>query len=140
MRSCLLSFLLVILVAANGYAIWQVHLLRADVTELKATLLRADEPDADTLAAHARSALRAFERGQIGKAQEELERIGELIEGARTTAGEQGERLARRLAEAKEAVAARSAEASERIRELLREITRVPAGKGAASEDAPAEP
>jgi len=140
MRSCLLSFLLVILVAASGYAIWQIHLLRADVAELKARALRADEPDADTPAAHARSALRAFERGQIRKAQEELEHIGEFIEDARTTAGEQGERLARRLAEAKEAVAARSAEASERIRELLREITRVPAGKGAASEDAPAEP
>jgi len=140
MRSCFLSFLLVILVAANGYAIWQIHLLRADVAELKTRALRADEPEADTLAAHARSALRALERGQIRKAQEELEDIGELIEDARTTAGEHGERIARRLAEAKEAVAAQSAEASERIRELLREITRLSTGKGAADEDAPAEP
>lgn len=140
MRSCFLSFLLIILVAANGYAIWQIHLLRADVTELKTRSLRADEPDADSLAAHARSALRAFERGQMEEAQEELDRLGDLIEGARTTAGEQGERLARRLAEAKEAVAARSAEASERIRDLLREITRLSTRKGAADEDAPAEP
>ena len=140
MRSCFLSLLLVILVAANGYAIWQIHLLRADVAELKTRALRAEEPEADTLAAHARSALRAFERGQIRKAQEELEHIGEFIEEARTTAGEQGERLARRLDEAKEAVAARSAEASERIRELLREITRLSTGEGAADEDAPAEP
>jgi len=140
MRSCFLSFLLIILVAANGYAIWQIHLLRADVTELKTRSLRADEPDADSLAAHARSALRAFERGQMEEAQEELDRLGDLIEGARTTAGEQGERLARRLAEAKEAVAVRSAEASERIRDLLREITRLSTRKGAADEDAPAEP
>ena len=140
MRSCFLSFLLIILVAANGYAIWQIHLLRADVAELKTRSLRADEPDADSLAAHARSALRAFERGQMEKAQEELDRLGDRIEGARITAGEQGEILSRRLAEAKEAVAARSAEASERIRDLLREITRLSTGKGAADEDAPAEP
>ena len=140
MRSCFLSFLLIILVAANGYAIWQIHLLRADVAELKTRSLRTDAPDADLLAAHARSALRAFERGQMEKAQEELDRLGDRIEGARTTAGEQGERLARRLAEAQEAVAARSAEASERIRDLLREITRLSTGKGAADEDAPAEP
>lgn len=140
MRSCLLSFLLLILVAANGYAIWQIHLLRADVAELKARSLPADELTAEALAAHARSALRAFQRGQIEKAQKELDRLGDRLEEARATAGEQGEVLARRLAEAQEAVAARSAEASERIGELLREISRLATGEPSADEEALAEP
>jgi hypothetical protein len=59
MRSCLLSVILLALLAASGYAIWQIQLLRADVAGLRAQLREDRQPTRRSMVEHARNALEA---------------------------------------------------------------------------------
>jgi hypothetical protein len=123
MRSCLLSVILVVLVAANGYCIWQIHQLRALVNEIHADMLRERARDRVSMLDHARSAIDAVARGDVDSAQAELKRLSELIEETRTMAQQQRERLQQRLGEAKEAIDRGSARAGDALEGLVRELS-----------------
>jgi hypothetical protein len=137
MRSCLLSVILLVLLAASGYAIWQIQLLRADVAGLRAQLREDRQPTRRSMVEHARNALEALGRGESERAQEELDRLGELIEQTQTMAGQKRDRLRQRLAQAKEAVARGGARASELLADLLRELSPDRAQEKPPEPDAP---
>jgi hypothetical protein len=123
MRGCLLSLVLVVLIAANGYCIWRIHELRALVAEIHADMLEERERERKSMIDHARSALDAIGRGERERAREELKRLSELIEETRTMAQQQRERLQERLADAKEAIDRGSARATELVERLVRDLS-----------------
>jgi len=124
MRGCLTSIILLALLAATGYCIWQVHLLRAEVRRLQERLARDESAPGDSMLEHARAALEAIERGELDRAQAELDRLSRLMEDARTVAAARRERLRQRLEAARKAIAQRSANAAQRVEDLVRELAR----------------
>ncbi len=124
MRSCLLLLILLALIIASGYCIWEVRETRALVDEIHADLLRERENERNSMIEHARQALEALGRGEIEDAQAELRRLSELVERTGALAGQQREVLRGRLREAKEAIDRGSARASELVERLVRELSR----------------
>ena len=134
MRGCLLSSILVVLIAANGYCIWQIHSLRALVTEIHADMLQERERERDSMVEHARNALEAIGRGEAERAQDELKRLAELVEDTRAMAQQQRERLQRRLGDAKDAIDRGSARAAELVDGLVQDLSERGNGGGGESE------
>jgi len=123
-RSCVTYVVLLALAAACAYSIWQVRLLRQDVEELQARLLAADRAARESMLDRAGAALEALRQGDLRRAQEELDRLRDMIEQAETIGAQQRDRLLRRLAAAREAVARGGARAGEVIEELGRDVAR----------------
>jgi len=119
-RSCILSLILLMLVAANGYALWEIHQIRAMLTELRSDTLRSRHIDGDSMVDVARDAAEAIGRGELERAQADLKRLGELLERTGEVADQQRERLVRQLERAQESIAQGSAKASEEIQSLVR--------------------
>jgi multidrug resistance efflux pump len=120
MRGCVTSIILLVLLAASGYCLWQIHLLRADVTAIRDHVLQEQAAESQSLADHARAALDAVKRGESERAQAELDRLAELVEESKSIVGEKRDEVRRRLGDAREAVAKGSADARDRVNELLR--------------------
>ena len=120
MRSCILSLILLVLVVANGYAIWEIHQMRAMLTELRSDALRSRDADHDSMLDVARDAAEAIGRGELERAQADLKRLGELLERTGEVADQQRQRLVRQLERAQESIAQGSAKASEEIENLVR--------------------
>jgi len=118
MRACLLSVLLLALVGASAYTIWQIHLLRAAVNDIRSEMAQERESERESLIEHARNAIEALGRGELERAEAELDRLGELAGETRTLAAEQRQRLQQLLAEAKDAVARGSSKASDIVEDL----------------------
>jgi len=123
MRSCLLSLLLLALVAANAYAIWQIHELRSSVEDIRSQMVQERENERESMIEHARNAIEALGRGELKRAEAELDRLSELMEDTRELAGEQRRRLQDLLAEARVAVAQRGARASKLLEDLRDDLT-----------------
>jgi DNA-binding GntR family transcriptional regulator len=79
---------LLVLLAASGYCLWQIQLLRADVALIREHLLQEQDPESQSLAEHARAALDAIKRGESERAQAELDRMAELVEESKSIVGE----------------------------------------------------
>jgi hypothetical protein len=125
MRGCVTLFLLLALAAVCGYSIWQIRLLRQDVRELQARVLAGERADRESMLEHARRALEALGRGELEVAEDELDRLGELIDQGRTVAADERDRLTRRLASARRAVAEGSASAADFVRDLVDDLSRL---------------
>lgn len=124
MKSCGLSLILLVLVVANGYALWEIHQMRAILTEMRADVRESRQLDVDSMADVARDAADAIGRGELDRAQADLERLTELLEQTGKTADRQRQRLIRQLEIAKEAIAQGSSKANEEIGNLVRMLSR----------------
>ena len=141
MRGCVTLFLLLALAAVCGYSIWQIRLLRQDVGELQERVLAGERADRESMLEHARRALEAVGRGELEAAEDELDRLGELIEEGRTVAADERDRLTRRLASARRAVAEGSASAADFVRDLVDDLSRLVRRDEAGGDEEPsAEP
>ncbi len=124
MRGCALSVMLLVLLAANGYSVWQIHLLRSEVARLDRALAAAEPEREADMRALAEAALEALRRGELTRAAQELERLGELIEEAGALARLRQRGLSAQLAAAQEAVSRGGEEAMSRVSELLQALPR----------------
>ncbi|MDH4178937.1 MAG: hypothetical protein OEV33_00385 [Armatimonadota bacterium] len=124
MRSCGLSLILLALVVANGYALWEIHQIRAILTEVRADVRQSRRLDRDSMADVARDAAEAIGRGELDRAQADLQRIGELLEQTGQMADQQRQRLIRQLERARESIAQGSSNAGEEIENLIHMLSR----------------
>ncbi len=124
MRSCGLLLILLMLVVANGYALWEIHQIRAILTEMRADVRQSPRIDRDSMADVARDAAEAIGRGELDRAQADLERLGELLEQTGQLADQQRQRLIRQLGRARESIARGSSKAKEEIENLVRMLSR----------------
>ncbi len=124
MRSCLLCLILATLVAANGYAIWQIHLIRANLEALGREVRRSEEErHRVSMLDYARDAAEAIGRGELERAEADLERLGELLEETRQIAESHRQRLIGQLEAAKEAMARGGERAREEVDDLIRMLS-----------------
>lgn len=141
MRGCLTILLLLVLVAGTGYCIWQVHLLREEVSQLRAGQPELQQEMTGVMVERAQSIVDALERGDFEGAQKELDGLADLIEQAQVLAEEQRSNLLRQVSEAREAIAERGERASAMVEELVDDIAKYRAEKRSAEGDeAPTEP
>jgi len=124
MRSCVLSLILLVLVVANGYTLWEIHQIRAILTEVRADVRQSRRLDGDSMADVARDAAEAIGRGELDRAQADLERLGELLEQTGEMADQQRQGLIRQLERARESIAQGSSKANEEIENLVRMLSR----------------
>jgi len=124
MRSCGLSLILLVLVVANGYALWEIHQIRAILTEVRADVRQSRRLDRDSMADVARDAAEAIGRGELDRAQADLERLRELLEQTGQMADQQRQRLIRQLERARESIAQGSSKAGEEIENLVHMLSR----------------
>jgi len=129
MRGCVTLFLFLVLAAACGYSIWQIRLLRQDVDQLQAHVLAGERVSQESMLEHAEAALRALGRGELEVAEEELDRVAELIEETRTLAADERDRLTRRLAAARKAITDGSATAVDFLQDLIQDLSHLRGGE-----------
>ena len=141
MRGCLSILLLLVLVAATGYCIWQIHLLREEVGQLRADQPELQQEMNDVMVERAQSILDALERRDFDGALRELDDLAGVIKQAQVLADDQRSNLLRQVSEAREAVAERGERASAMVEELVDDIAKYRAEKRSAEGDeAPTEP
>jgi hypothetical protein len=119
-----LILLLAALVAANGYAIWQIRLIRADLEELTREQGAVAEPERTPMLECARNAAEAIGRGEMERAQAELERLSGMLQEARHVTESQRQRLLDQLESAKRAVSRSAQRAQEEIDDLIQMLSR----------------
>jgi hypothetical protein len=141
MRGCLSILLLLVLVAATGYCIWQTHLLREEVSQLRAGQPELQQEMNDVMVERAQSILDALERRDFDGALRELDELAGVIKEAQVLADAQRSNLLRQVSEAREAVAERGERASALVEELADDIAEYRAEKRSSEGDeAPTEP
>ncbi len=119
-RGCLLSVLLPLLLAANGYAIWQIQMLRGEVVGLRKDLAEQRGETRLSMADYARDAAEAFGRGEIARAQADLERLSEMAQEAKQLADERRRQLLDQVQAARDAVAKGEADSRRRLDQIAR--------------------
>jgi len=130
-----------VLAAACGYSIWQVRLLRQDVTQLQERVLASERVSRESMLEHARAALEAVGRGELEVAGRELDRLAQLVAQARTLAADERDRLTRRLAAARKALADGSATAVDFLQDLVQDLSHRRGGESSeASGETGSEP
>jgi multidrug resistance efflux pump len=123
MRGCILPPILILLLAANGYAIWQIHLMRGEIAGLRGELARQRGEVQMSMMDYARDAAEAIGRGEIARAQADLERIGEMAQETRQMADERRRQLVAQIQAAQEAVSRGGEAAREKIERLVQFLT-----------------
>jgi hypothetical protein len=122
MRNCVASLALLLLLAVNGYALWQIVRLRAEVSELRATVATLEtrpQSDADL----AETALQAAQQGQWERARAALQALADRIEDTEALADRPRREVQRRLAEARTALDRKRQEATAAIQALCGELS-----------------
>jgi hypothetical protein len=141
MRGCLTILLLLVLVAATGYCIWQIHLLREEVGELRGGRPEVRQEMNDVMVERAQSILDALERRDFDSALRELDDLAGVIKQAQVLADDQRSNLLRKVSEAREAVSERGERASAMVEELVDDIAEYRDEKRSSQGDvAPTEP
>lgn len=138
MRGCLLSLILLALIAGNAYCIWELRNLRADVNDMRDEMAADYAEERISMLDHARKAMEALGRGELEVAQNEVERLRELVEGAGRMAREQQERLLDELDRIRRAISEGGEEAVQRLARIVGELSR-PAGTDAEPLEEPGE-
>ena len=124
MRGCILSPILALLLVANGYAGWQIHLMRGEIAGLRDELARQRGQAQMSMADYARDAAEAFGRGEISRAQADLKRISEMAQQTGRMTEERKRQLQAQLEAARQAMARGGEEARRRIDEVARLLSR----------------
>jgi hypothetical protein len=116
----LLPPILVLLLAANGYTIWQIHLMRGEIAGLRAELRTQTAETQMSMTDYARDAAEAVGRGEIARAQEDLRRIGEMAQETKRMADERKRQLADRVEAARQALSRGREDARRKVEEVAR--------------------
>jgi hypothetical protein len=116
----LLPPILVLLLAANGYTIWQIHLMRGEIAGLRAELRTQTAGTQMSMTDYARDAAEAVGRGEIARAQEDLRRIGEMAQETKRMADERKRQLADRVEAARQALSRGREDARRKVEEVAR--------------------
>jgi hypothetical protein len=124
MRGCLLFLLFAALIAANGYAIWQIRLIRADLAELTRETGPARDPNLTSMLECARDAAEAIGRGEMERAEAALERLRSMLEDAGHMTESQRQRLVDQLESAKRAISRSAERAQEEVEDLIQMLAR----------------
>ena len=124
MRSCLILLLLLVLAAANGYAIWQIHAMRGAVEEIRQEMGLTAEAERRSMLEHARDGAQALGEGQLDRASDELERLDEMLRDTRQMAERQRRRALEQLQQARRALAEGGEKAREEMDRLLELLSR----------------
>jgi len=120
MRSCLLGLILLALVAANGYTIWQVRSMRAALEELRAGNDAGEQGEGlSSLAEYARDAAEAVGRGETERAAEDLRRLQEMLAVTKEAAGERRGQITSQVRAAQEALSQGREDARAQIERLV---------------------
>lgn len=119
MRGCILSPILLLLLAANGYAIWQIHLMRGEIAGLREELARQRGEVRMTMLDYARDAAEAIGRGEIARARADLERVSRMATETRDLAEERRREAIAKVRAAQEAVSRGGETARERVEALV---------------------
>jgi cobalamin biosynthesis protein CobD/CbiB len=128
----LILLLLVVLAAANGYAIWQIHVMRGTLDEMREEMGLTAAAERRSMLEHAREAAQALGEGQLDRASEELKRLEEMLRETQLMAEHQRTRALEQLDEARRALA----EGGERAREEIdRLLGLLPRGDGEDAEE-----
>jgi cobalamin biosynthesis protein CobD/CbiB len=122
-RGCLILLLLLILVAANGYTVFQMHAMRAALDEIREEMGLAGDSERRSMLECARDAAEAIGEGQLDRAAEELRRLDEMLRETRQMAESQRKRAAEQLEAARRAVAEGSQKAREEVEKLVRMLS-----------------
>ena len=125
MRGCAVSLLLALLVATNGYCLWQIGRLRAEVATLHREIGARSVSHSDFGSAYrtAREALEAVRRGDWARAREALDTLSTRVRGAEpVTAGERT-KLQQDIARAREVLGKPGREAAKRLQRVLRDLS-----------------
>jgi hypothetical protein len=120
MRGCILSPILVLLLAANGYAIWQIQLMRGEIDGLRDELVRQRGEARISMVDYARDAAEAIGRGEIARAQTDLKRLGEMAQETKQMADGRRRQLAAQIDAARQAVSKGGEDARRKVEELAR--------------------
>ena len=139
-RGCLTQLLLASLLAANGYAIWQVHCLRTEVAALRQGPSVERTTGSQSLADTARSALEAVKRGEVTEARDELDRLAGQLASMRELTSQRRSVLQAQIRAAQQAVASRSGEAASRVEDIVRELSHKVRKEAQGDDPAGAEP
>ncbi len=123
MKGCFTQLLLALLLVASGYAIWQVHCLRAEVTQLQARVSAAPSSAPESLVETAQSALEAVRQGRVSDARRELERLAAQLEQGPQLASRQKAELQTQVARARQALNEKREKAAKQIESLVRELS-----------------
>ncbi len=123
-RGCALSVLLLLLLAANGYTVWQIQMMRGEIASLRAEVARQRGDGKGTMLDYARDAAEAVGLGQIVRAEADLKRIGEMAQETKQLTEEQKREFLDRVEAAREAVAQGSKDAQRKIDEIARLLSR----------------
>ena len=134
MKGCVAGLVVVALLVALGYAVSEIHSLRADVAALREEVRASRSagpvrpgrgpvatPPAD-LAETARRAQEALRQGNFGQARQELDRLSRQVTQTTALAAKQKAVWEKRIAEARGALAQRGSAATRAVGELLREL------------------
>ena len=132
MRGCMLVPVLVLLLGANAYTIWQVHLMRGEIAGLRIELAEAraaaghqgNESRQMSMLDYARDAADAIGRGEIARAKSDLDRISRMAAETKQMAEERRQEITARIREAEEAVSRGGAAAREKVGGLVRFLSR----------------
>ena len=120
MRGCILSPILALLLVANGYAGWQIHLMRGEIAGLRDELARQRGQAQMSMADYARDAAEAFGRGEISRAQADLKRTSEMAQQTGRMTEERKRQLADRVEAARQALSRGREDARRKVEEVAR--------------------
>jgi signal transduction histidine kinase len=120
MKGCLLSPILVLLLAANGYAIWQIQLMRGEIAGLREELASQRGEARLSMLDYARDAAEAIGRGEIARARADLERLSEMAQETKQMADQQRRQLAAQIEAARQAVSRGGEDARRKADDLVR--------------------
>lgn len=123
MRGCLLSLLVALLILANGYTIWQVHLIRADLEKLRQETAVGRESGLASMLECARDAAEAIGRGETERAEAELDRLHAMVRDAGQMTQDQRQRLMDQVEAAKKAISRSAERAQTELTELIQMLS-----------------
>ncbi|MBN1459953.1 MAG: hypothetical protein JXA57_10465 [Armatimonadetes bacterium] len=124
MRSCLILLLLLVLMAANAYSIWQIHMMRGTLDEMQDKMGLTAEAERRSMLEQARDAAQAIGEGQLDRAADDLERLDEMLRETQQMAEQQRKKALEQLQAARRALAEGGEKAREEIDRLLGLLSR----------------
>ncbi len=123
MKSCVVSLLLLLLLAANGYSLWQISLLRAEVGKLRGQVATLQSRRSDTALEAAETALAAARRGDWKHAQEALDTLSRRIGEMQTLAAEKKVELQTHVSRVRETLTKPGGDAVKRLETILHDLS-----------------
>jgi DNA repair photolyase len=139
MKSLLVVLAVLALAAAALSLATTMGYLTPLLNEVRADVYQAYEAERTAMIDHAQEAVRSLRRGHVARAQEELQRLDELMEQAWATPKEWRISLRRRLEEAKQAVSEDAGKATDHLEAIIAQLS-PGGGKTDSPQEAPAQP